>query len=110
MGDAGNQTSQCCEFFRLDQRMLGLAQMLQCRLGGGLSSADLLLIALALTDINVGADPAINRTVCVMQRDRPRQERAVLAVAAAQRQLEFERYAGLKCTRPLRTDVRLRCG
>lgn len=66
--DAGDQTSEGCELFRLDQRSLGLAQIAQRRLGGVLGLAHLLLAALALADIERHGDDPLDLALGVEQR------------------------------------------
>ena len=90
MRDAGHQPAEGCEFFRFDQRVLRLLQVLQRGLRRILGAAHLLFAALALADVDVGADPAIDRAGCIAQRNGAGQERTVLPVLAAQRQLDLQ--------------------
>ena len=68
VGDAGHQPPERCELFRLDQRMLGLAQIAQRRFGGILGLAHLQFAALALADIERDGDDALDLAVGVEQR------------------------------------------
>jgi hypothetical protein len=60
VGDTSDQPPECCEFFSFDQRVLGLPQVSQCGFGRIPGAADLLLVAFALADVDVGADPGID--------------------------------------------------
>ncbi len=56
------------EFFRLDQRVLGLAQIAQRRFGGILGLAHLQFAALALADVERDGDDVLDLAVGVEQR------------------------------------------
>ncbi len=60
MRDTGDKPSKRCELLGLDQRMLGIPQMSQCGFGRVLCPVNLALAALALADVDMGADPAVD--------------------------------------------------
>lgn len=52
--------ARCCELFRFDQGVLGFPQISQRGFSSIPGTAYLLLAALALADVDVGADPSID--------------------------------------------------
>ena len=68
MGDAGHQPAERGELFRLDQRILGFAQIAQRRLRGVLGLAHFLLAALALADIQRHGDDVLDFAIGVDDR------------------------------------------
>ena len=68
MGDARHQPPECGELFRLDQRILGLAQVPQRRFGGVLGLAHLQLAALALANVERDGDDIFDIAVAVEKR------------------------------------------
>ena len=68
MGDARHQPPERGELFRLDQRILGLAQIAQRRFGGILGLAHLQFAALALADVERDGDDVLDLAVGIEQR------------------------------------------
>ena len=66
--NAGHQSSERCELFRLDQRHLGFAQIAQRSLGGVARLAHLLLAALAFADIERDGHDLVDLAIGVEQR------------------------------------------
>ena len=68
VGDARHQPPERRELFRLDQRVLGLAQIAQRRFGGILGLAHLQFAALALADVERDGDDVLDLAVGIEQR------------------------------------------
>ena len=72
------------KFFSFDQGVLGVLEISQRCLGRIPGAADLLLVALALADVDVGTYPAIHGANCIAERNGARQEWTILSILSAQ--------------------------
>ena len=99
MRNTGDKPSKRRELLGLDQRILGFPQMSQRGLGRVLCPVNLLLTALALADVDMGADPAIDDAGCIAQRNGAGQERTILSVLSEQRKLRLQRHSGCPALR-----------
>ena len=103
--NAGHQPPERRKLLGFDQRILRLPQLAERLLGRILGAADFLLMALALADVDVRADPAIDGAGRVAQRNGARQERAILTVPSTQRQFHLGCGSALQRPYPARTRL-----